>query len=231
MDEKPNYYAIIPANVRYNENLNSSQKLFYGEITALTYKTGECWASNNYFARLYKVSPSLITNWVKALEKENLIAVDYETKGKEIKKRIIRIIGTQNIEHVFNKSEEGYSKYLKENNTSINNTSIYTTTIYELLENNGFILTPIQYEVVSQWEDSELTRYAIKQAVLNNKFNINYIDKILYSYKKDNIKSVEQAIEREEEFNDKRDRYFQHKYDIKESRYERERRLLQLDEE
>ena len=123
MEEKPNYYAIIPANVRYNENLNSSQKLFYGEITALTFKTGECWASNNYFSKLYNVSPSLITNWVKALQKENLITVDYETKGKEITKRIIKIIGTQNIEHVFNKNGEGYSKYLKENNTSINNTS------------------------------------------------------------------------------------------------------------
>ena len=123
MDEKPNYYSIIPAEVRYNTNLNSSQKLFYGEITALTYKTGECWASNTYFSKLYGVSPSLITNWVKALEKENLIAVDYEKKGQEITKRIIRILGIQNIEQVFNKSQEGYSKYLKENNTSINNTS------------------------------------------------------------------------------------------------------------
>ena len=128
MNEKPNYYAIIPANIRYNENLNSSQKLFYGEITALTFKTGECWASNNYFARLYKVSPSVISNWVKALERENLIVVDYETKGKEITKRIIKIVGIQNIDYVFNKNEEGYSKNIKENNTSINNTSIYTTT-------------------------------------------------------------------------------------------------------
>ena len=123
MIEKPNYYAIIPANVRYNENLNSSQKLFYGEITALTFKTGECWASNNYFARLYKVSPSLISNWVKALEKENLIVVDYSKNGKEITKRIIKIIGTQNIDYPIQNIEEGYSKYLKENNTSINNTS------------------------------------------------------------------------------------------------------------
>ena len=123
MEEKPNYYAVIPASVRYNENLNSSQKLFYSEITALTYKTGECWASNNYFARLYKVSPSVITNWVKALEKEQLIIVDYERKGKEIVRRIIKVVGTQNFEYVFNKDEEGYSKNIKENNTSINNTS------------------------------------------------------------------------------------------------------------
>lgn len=124
MDDRPNYYAIIPAEVRYNENLNSSQKLFYGEITALTFKTGECWASNNYFARLYKISPSLISNWLKALENEKLITIEYETKGKEIKRRIIKIIGIQNIDYPIQNIEGGYSKYLKENNTSINNTSI-----------------------------------------------------------------------------------------------------------
>ena len=227
MNEKPNYYAIIPANIRYNENLNSSQKLFYGEITALTQKTGECWASNNYFARLYKVSPSVISNWVKALERENLIVVDYETKGKEITKRIIKIVGIQNIDYVFNKNEEGYSKNIKENNTSINNTSIYTTTnsIFDLLQENGFILTPIQYEVVSQWEDTELTRHAIKQAVLNNKFNINYIDKIIYSYQKDNIKSVQEAMEREEDFNKKRDSYYKNKYEQKEYKSARQKRI------
>jgi DNA replication protein DnaD len=66
---------------------------------------------------------------------------------------------------------------------------------------------------------------------LNNKFNINYIDKIIYSYKKNNIKTVQQAIDQEEEFNKKRDLYYQKKYEVKESRYERERRLLQIDDE
>ena len=131
MDEKPNYYAVIPASVRYNENINSSQKIFYSEITALTQKTGECWASNNYFASLYKVSPGSISNWVKKLEKEGLISVEYIKNGKEIEKRIIKLGGIQNIEYVVNKLnrgsqniEEGYSKFCKENNTSINNTSI-----------------------------------------------------------------------------------------------------------
>lgn len=131
MDEKPNYYAVIPASVRYNENINSSQKIFYSEITALTQKTGECWASNNYFASLYKVSPGSISNWVKKLEKEGLISVEYIKNGKEIEKRIIKLGGIQNIEYVVNKLnrgsqniEGGYSKFCKENNTSINNTSI-----------------------------------------------------------------------------------------------------------
>lgn len=118
------------------------------------------------------------------------------------------------------------------NNNILNtiNNNKYTTTIYDYLQENGFVLTPIQLEVVENWEDTDLTRYAIKQAVLNNKFNINYIDKIIYSYKKDNIKSVQEAIQREEEFKKQKDNYYKNKYEVKETRYERERRLLQIDD-
>jgi len=111
------------------------------------------------------------------------------------------------------------------NNIYNNNTT--TDTIFDFLEKNGFVLTPIHYEIIQQWEDTELTRYAVKQAVLNNKFNINYIDKIIYSYKKNNIQTVQQAIEREEEFNNKRELYYKKKYEVKESRYEREKRILE----
>ena len=94
--------------------------------------------------------------------------------------------------------EKVHNKIL--NNKELNNKNI---TVVEILENNGFNLTPIQYDVVKEWDDNDLTRYAIKQAVLNNKFNIKYIDKIIYSYKKENIKTVQQAKEREEQFKNK----------------------------
>lgn len=126
--------------------------------------------------------------------------------------------------------ENEHNKIL--NNKELNNKNITTTdTLFDLLQENGFILTPLQYEVVSEWEDNELTRYAIKKAVLNNKFNIKYIDTILNSYRQQNIKSVEEAIEQDEEFNLKRERFYKTKYEHKESRYERERRLLQIDED
>lgn len=99
--------------------------------------------------------------------------------------------------------------------------------IYDFLQENGFVLSPIHYETVSQWEDNELTRYAIKQAVGNNIYKIKYIDRILYSYKKDNIKTVQQAIEREEDFNNKRDKYYKNKYNIKESRQDKEKRIME----
>lgn len=238
MDEKPNYYAVIPANVRYDTTLRANEKLLYGEITALAQKTGECWASNKYFSELYEVKPNAIATWIRHLKEREYIIVDYEYKGKEIDKRVIKIGGiqkdntySQKDRGVFTKEYEGGIQKSEENITSNNNTSnnnITTTdTLFDLLEQNGFILTPIQYEVVSKWNDDELTRYAIKKAVLNNKFNINYIDKILFSYEKENIKTIEQAIAKDEEFNNKRDFYYKNKYKIKESRYERERRILE----
>ena len=74
-------------------------------------------------------------------------------------------------------------------------------TIYDFLQENGFVLAPIHYEIISEWEDNELTRYAIKQAVMNNKYNIKYIQSILNSYKRENIKTIQQAKEQEERFN------------------------------
>ena len=73
--------------------------------------------------------------------------------------------------------------------------------IFDYIESNfGRTLSPIEYEEVSSWEDNELTRYAIKQAVLNSKYGIKYISAILYSYKMNNIKSVQQAQLQDEQF-------------------------------
>ena len=55
-ETKSNYYSIIPATVRYDNNLKPAEKLLYGEITALSNKLGYCYANNRYFAELYNVT-------------------------------------------------------------------------------------------------------------------------------------------------------------------------------
>ena len=65
--EYSNYYAIIPANVRYDNRLNADEKLLYGEITAMLNKDGECCELNSYFAELYSVSNKMISICIKNL--------------------------------------------------------------------------------------------------------------------------------------------------------------------
>lgn len=88
-----NYFAIIPASVRYDDRLIPSAKLLYGEITALSNEKGYCWASNDYFAGLYGVSKTTVKNWLKSLEDNDHIVrkVKYKNNSKEIESRFISI--------------------------------------------------------------------------------------------------------------------------------------------
>jgi len=70
--ERPNYYANIPADVRYSD-IPANAKLLYGEITALANKEGFCWASNPYFAKLYGVSVQSVSKWISELNKRGFI--------------------------------------------------------------------------------------------------------------------------------------------------------------
>lgn len=80
MESKPSYYSIIPASVRYDKSLSPNEKLFYGEITALSNKDGFCWASNNYFSNLYDVHPTRISKWISNLSKSGHIVVESDDK-------------------------------------------------------------------------------------------------------------------------------------------------------
>jgi len=71
--ETPNFYAIIPATVRYCEDLIPTAKLLYGEITALCNERGFCWASNSHFAKLYNVSDFTVSRWISQLEAKGFI--------------------------------------------------------------------------------------------------------------------------------------------------------------
>jgi len=88
---KPSYYAIIPADVRYSK-LKANAKLLYGEITALSSKEGYCFATNNYFAKLYDVTKNTVSLWVSQLHKAGFISVELIKKGEQITERRLGII-------------------------------------------------------------------------------------------------------------------------------------------
>ena len=77
MKEQPNYYAIISAEVRYDNNISANAKLLYAEITALLNMNGECFATNKYFSKLYGKSVVTISKWVNELISNGYISSYY----------------------------------------------------------------------------------------------------------------------------------------------------------
>ena len=121
MDEQKSYYAIIPANVRYDTDLPPNAKLLYGEITALCNEKGYCWASNKYFADLYGVSRISISRWISALSDKGYISteVTFKEGSKEIDNRYIQICNDP-INKIVNTP---INENVKENNTVSFNTT------------------------------------------------------------------------------------------------------------
>lgn len=74
-EREPAFDAIIPAPVRYNDDLRPNAKLMYGEIRSLCGRYGYCFATNSYFAKLYGMNERSIARFVKQLEELKLISV------------------------------------------------------------------------------------------------------------------------------------------------------------
>lgn len=128
MEEKPNYYAIIPANVRYDSNINANTKLLYGEISSLCNKYGYCLATNEYFSKLYNVSTRTITEWIKSLEDSNYLKSELETKRyddgtiKKVRRLYINHIEDSKHNHIEVSLQDHIEENFSYNNTSnINN--------------------------------------------------------------------------------------------------------------
>ena len=142
-NEKPSYYSILTANVRYDRELKANEKLLFSEITALANKRGYCTATNNYFANLYDKSKTTISNWINHLKEKGYLRVYFEKDGSQIIGRKLYPVAEpikenkdtpikENLNTCTRKAQEGIKENFKppikekfkENNTSINNTSI-----------------------------------------------------------------------------------------------------------
>lgn len=121
---KKSYYAVIPAEVRYDRSIPAHAKLLYGEITALCSEKGYCWASNSYFGRLYKKSPETISRLIAKLIKFGYIKVEIDKKAGN-KRRIYLLTKTsidiaEKVKTSIDKSvKTPIDKNVKQNNKSL----------------------------------------------------------------------------------------------------------------
>lgn len=115
-----NYYAIIPATVRYDKELKFAERLLYGEITALSNTSGYCYAKNKYFAELYAVSNETISRWLSHLKKLGYIEIKViRNERKQVIARNIYIMDTpycqKNQYPSIPKNQEGIDEKVKDN--------------------------------------------------------------------------------------------------------------------
>lgn len=176
MNETPNYYAILPAKVRYDNRLKPNEKLLYAEITALTNKTGKCFASNSYFAKLYDVTTQSISNWISNLVKYGYVnrEIIYKEGSKEILNRYITII------------VEGIKENFKDNSINNNNIYIYPEPEFEKIDVHEIKYGKEGYsekEFLKHWKELSPKSYILKLAEHQHKA----FKKLCISYGKQNI--------------------------------------------
>ncbi len=184
MEEKPNYYAIIPAEVRYDKDLKPNEKLLYGEITSLMNKEGYCYASNKYFSNLYGVSVVSISDWINNLVKKNYLETEmiYKENSKEILYRKITLpLLKKSLIGIKENFKGGIKENFKGNNKDIiinNNREIYI----EEIEKWKPILTPNDFEIINKIVENftiEQVREAIPICEYNNARSLKYLIQVL----------------------------------------------------
>ena len=104
-------------------------------------------------------------------------------------------LSMQNVQETISKQEEEQSLY----------------TIFE--QEFGRPLSPFECETLGMWMDADghdvqIIKAALKEAVISGKLNFRYIDRILFEWKKNGVRTVEQARAHGEKFRtyQKRDR-------------------------
>lgn len=223
--EKPSYFSILTADVRYDKRLSASEKVLYSEITALANKEGYCYATNGYFAKLYEVAESTISVQIRKLAECGYVTISIENGYK--RKIYIKYMGDleksntpllENLKGDLEKSNTPPLEKSKDNNTSNNN----LTNNYEKKESEpgqtDFAEVSKEYDkrypmTLSSFKSQQLadilanygkeaTLFAIRESLTANAVKpIEYIRSVAmnYSRKKENGQKTEPKRESLEE--------------------------------
>lgn len=218
-DNKRAFKGIwIPKEVWESKELTLQQKVMLVEIDSLDNEKG-CYASNKYFSEFFGISSGRVSQVINELIDKGYLNAEYIKEDNQILGRILKIQSPPYPVKVFRKlnrgylendeggikySKEGYLENDEDNNIIYNNIN-NNNNIYDFLQKElGRTLSSTEIEKVKEWEDNELTRYAVKVAILNGAYTINYIDAIIYNWQKLGIKSVSQAQEETKRHRDKK---------------------------
>ena len=180
-----NWKSIMRMTGKKNDDL----KLLIAKSFIIPFETGviviKHWRINNYLRKDRY-------HQTKYLKEKSLLTIE-ENEAYELKKDGGIPIGNREENSI---EENSIEEYIGQNKQD---------TIYDFLQKElGRTLSSTEIEKIKEWEDNELTRYAVKTAILNGAYTINYIDAIIYNWQKLGIKSVSQAQEETKRHRDKK---------------------------
>lgn len=112
-ENRPSYYAVIPADVRYDDRIPANAKLLYGEISALIGAEGFCYASNSYFMKIYGFSDPTITRLISQLEKNGYIkrVLERDNSGQITRRRLYLSVSVPEIQPPINFDTTSHQNY------------------------------------------------------------------------------------------------------------------------
>lgn len=189
MISNPNYYAILPANVRYDDRLKPMEKIIYAEITALANIKGYCYAGNLYFAELYKVNKKTVSSWINNLVKYGYLKSKIIKKDKKVEERRLYICNSictypfKNGEGYPQKNGDPIHKKMEDNITRFNTTSInniYTFWNERKIIEHRKLTDKMKRKINTTLKDYE--EEEIKQSIKNYAEILND-DKYFFSYR------------------------------------------------
>lgn len=125
--DKPSYWSVLTATVRYDKELKANEKLLFSEITSLTNKNGYCTARNEYFAECYDVHKDTISDWIANLKNKGYIIIETVRRGKKVAERRIYLASSCRLNDLQVIGENTYKvvgENTLENNINNNNINI-----------------------------------------------------------------------------------------------------------
>ena len=140
----------------------------------------------NLFSKELNLELSKVMGFVSDLTDKKLIRVEVLKNEKGLMEEVVVL-------------DDFYNKLsyiiMEEKNENI------SSTIYSTIENEfGRTLSSIEVTIINAWLEhqfsEDLIREALKEAVFNGVSNLRYIDRILYEWEKDGVKTVQDVEER-----------------------------------
>lgn len=170
--------------------LNESELVLILQVISFQSKGNDFPTPEELSSRM-TTSADLCANMLRTLVQKGFIEIsdEYSSEGIRFEK--------YSLEPLWEKVIEQFLKIKKEEeNTSKNSTESDLYTCFET--EFGRPLSPFEIETLTMWLDDDrhdtiIIKAALKEAVISGKLNFRYIDRILFEWKKNGIKTVEQA--------------------------------------